>query len=446
MSVDRAVSSEEDARVRSRISAFLALLTASITLVMTLLALANGDPIQALVEGLSTLVALGAFVACYRGRWLTASALVVILTIGANVVFSSFHLATPESVTSAWTAILALAAYSLAGRTAGIVVAGLGLVFVWTSFLLETSSFASGTRATENAIELSFMIVVCLGIIWLFEKKNHLELSQARERTGQLRAANRELEAALLAVNELQAQLVEAERHGSLQRLAGHFAHDFNNLLTGIMAEVDLANHSTDDPEIEAGLENALASARKAADLTRSMLTYSGKRTTRNETVEVDDIFSDVTMLADGATRHGVDLMVERSDPSVRFEGDGSQIVQALLNLVLNGVQASDEERPRIVLSAANEDLEQAVQGAGGTRCEEGRAVRLTVRDYGRGIPERIVDQIFEPYFTTRESGQGLGLSSVIGILRGHRGALVVRPAAPGTEMDLYLRASGAED
>lgn len=440
MDIEERLSERQGSVTKSRIGSWLALLTGFITFVMMLIALSNGQTIQAVVEGASMLVALGAFLLIrleVNVRW---AALAVILTIAANVAFTASAGGGFGSLTVAWLAILVLAGYAVGGRVVGVGSAGVTLAFIAVASTgMLDFEFGTSDRAVDYAIELGLMISVCLGIIWLFESEKESEVERQRAIVAELQSTNADLEAAIEEIRTLQAKLTEAERHGSLQRLAGHFAHDFNNLLTGIMAEVDLAILVSSEEEVCEGLENALHSARKAADLTRSMLTYSGRRTTRYREVSASEILKDATTLGRLSTRHGVDFEIEISDEACVFEGDLSQMEQAILNLILNGVQASDAQRPKIALSATCLELEKPVEGAGGTRCQKGEVVALTVRDFGRGIPTDIGEQILEPYFTTRDDGQGLGLSSVVGIVRGHHGALVMEPADPGTKVRIIM-------
>jgi signal transduction histidine kinase len=415
----------------------LALLTTIITGLMSLVAMFDGDSVQLVVELFTCLVAAAFYFGLRSDRGALGPILVmgVIGVIGANVVYSATETGGVSSVSLGWLPTLTIAAYAIAGRTAGIVTAAASIVSTAVLFCGEQFglfSLPGFTPASTAVIDYGLLTLGTLGIIYVFEQAKRVEFQREREAEARVERMNADLQQALEEVAELESRLIESERHGSLQRLAGHFAHDFNNLLTGIMAEVDLAAYTVADPDIKEGLENALNSARKAADLTRSMLTYSGHRTTRMTSTTASRLFDDVQKLAELSTRHGVEFVVEDDTDGVAFKGDVTQLEQALLNLVLNGVQASDEDRPRVHLAASMRANDDTIKGAGGSELVAGNAVRLEVRDFGRGIPDELRAAIFEPYFTTRESGQGLGLSSVVGIVRAHKGALTLETHADG--------------
>ncbi len=421
----------------------LAAMTAGITGIMAVVAAVESNWTQFAVEVGSMCVALIAFAWIRANYRVVAPTVLTVAVIAMNVTFTVVDGAGTSSVEAGWLPILVVSAYAIAGRGVGIAAGAIAFLMIAVGTVLHlTGVWPGGTDPLGSAIELALMTAGSLGIVYVFEHYKQAEVDRERRGREDLAVLNAELSAALDEVRELQQKLLESERHDSLQRLAGHFAHDFNNMLTGIMAEVDLATMVVEDAEVREGLENALTSARKAADLTRSMLTYSGRRATRMSEVEASMIFSDVRQLADLSTRHGVEFeVIEDSTPVVR--GDTAQIEQALLNLVLNGVQASDHDRPKIELRASFEELGSDLIGAAGTRLRAGAAVRLSVRDYGRGVPAEVADAIFEPYFTTRIEGQGLGLSSVIGIVRGHEGAFTLERLADGTRFSIWLPVAG---
>jgi PAS domain S-box-containing protein len=261
-------------------------------------------------------------------------------------------------------------------------------------------------------------------------------------RTRELASRNAALEEALTARaaseaerSELTARLRDAERLESLGLLAGGIAHDFNNLLVGVMANADLLleTFSDLDPVVQEGLVTIKSAAHDAADLTRKLLVYAGRGQVSLELVQLDDLVRECSRLLQASAPQSVQLMSELDTREHWINADAGQVRQVVINLVTNAFEAVGESGGTVVIRTRLEELDARALGRCylRTRAMPGRFVVLEVEDTGVGIGAEQLSRIFEPFYTSKFTGRGLGLASVRGIVRGHDAALSVR-SAPG--------------
>lgn len=230
-------------------------------------------------------------------------------------------------------------------------------------------------------------------------------------------------------------RLREAQRAESLARLAGGIAHSYNNLLTSIMgnASLVLGNISQADLNREF-LREIQKAAKRAAVLTNQMLTYSGQC---RGTMAPVDLGEFVTRMAPflRTVREGDGPISYEVEPKVFVQADVAQLQQLLVNLVENAQEAVAEQarkgtpgRVEVAISAVEITQTRILNGPGehGT-LTPGTYARLAVTDTGAGMDEATLLKAFDPFFSTKFTGRGLGLASVLGIVRGHRGVLHMR-------------------
>ena len=227
----------------------------------------------------------------------------------------------------------------------------------------------------------------------------------------------------------LERKLLEGQKLESLGLLAGGIAHDFNNLLSSILGSASLARVILpENTEVDPQLRAIETASLRAADLCRQMLAYAGKGRFVIEPTDVSQLTEELLpLLRISVARHAtLNLNLGRNLPSVL--ADATQLRQIVMNLVLNAADAIGDRGGEITLTtgvvhAGHDFLTQCVAGAGLPR---GDYVFLEVRDTGCGMSPAVLAKIFDPFYTTKFAGRGLGLAAVLGIVRGHHGALRV--------------------
>jgi signal transduction histidine kinase/CheY-like chemotaxis protein len=238
--------------------------------------------------------------------------------------------------------------------------------------------------------------------------------------------ARRRAEADKLAIER---QLFEVQKLESLGVLAGGIAHDFNNLLAGILGNASLALAGAADGEPErAHLRQIEEAARRAADLARQMLAYSGRGGADVVPLDVTELVEDTGRLLRVTIRREIALRFDLSRDLPAVRADATQLRQVVMNLVLNGAEAIGEKSGlvRVTTGRVRVDRELLRGLAPDSGLLEGEHVFLEVSDDGCGMDAATRARIFEPFFSTKAAGRGLGLAAVQGIVRGHRGALTV--------------------
>lgn len=242
----------------------------------------------------------------------------------------------------------------------------------------------------------------------------------------------------------LQSEMVRIQKLESLGVMAGGLAHDFNNLLTVILGNASLAvMRLPEHSPARSSLDDLVATAQRAADLTRQLLAYSGRAQLTNESVDLGVQVREILGLI-GATmpkKVALDLELDPLLPAV--EGDPAQLQQIVMNLVTNAAEAVGNSTGRVIVATFSTKLEPAHAAQLGMT--ETDCVVLSVSDTGCGMDEQTQARVFDPFFSTRAQGRGLGLAAVHGIVRGHNGGIEVRSKPDvGSTFTVYLPASKA--
>jgi PAS domain S-box-containing protein len=228
---------------------------------------------------------------------------------------------------------------------------------------------------------------------------------------------------------QMERQIQQTQKLESLGVLAGGIAHDFNNILMAVLGHADLALSELPplSPARESIREIEQAS-RRAAELCRQMLAYSGRGKFVIETIHLRDLIEEMLHLLKTTLSKKVllNLNLEKTLPPMR--GDATQIRQVLLNLVLNASEAIGERSGVITISTGAMDCshEYLAETYLDEELSEGLYLWLEVSDTGCGMDKETQGRLFEPFFTTKFTGRGLGMAAVLGIVRGHKGAMKV--------------------
>ncbi|MCU1258466.1 MAG: signal transduction histidine kinase [Bryobacterales bacterium] len=233
---------------------------------------------------------------------------------------------------------------------------------------------------------------------------------------------------------DLEAQFLSGQRLKSLGLLAGGVAHDFNNLLTTIMGNASLSLEAlTPEHPAYRQLEEVLRASRMASDLTQQLKVYSGKAGGGAKAVQVSDLVRDISGLIEVAIPRKIDLRLDLEAGLPPIVTDPAQIQQVVLNLVINAADAIGEKPGTIGIATHCRDYastELAAMTLSGD-LPGGPYVSFEVSDTGCGMTDEVKGRIFDPLFTTKARGVGLGLAPVQGIVRSHHGALNVK-SKPG--------------
>ncbi len=243
--------------------------------------------------------------------------------------------------------------------------------------------------------------------------------------------AQKNAEAARL---DLERKLLEGQKLESLGLLAGGIAHDFNNLLSSILGNASMARLSLNaDSGVDGQLRAIESASLRAAELCRQMLAYAGKGRFVVEPTDLSMLVEDLLPLLKISIAHQASLTLKLARTVPPVQADATQLRQIVMNLVLNAADAVADRAGEIVLSTGHQRVDRATLAGcvAGADLPEGEYVFLEVRDNGAGMTPEVQAKIFDPFFTTKFAGRGLGLAAVLGIVRGHRGALRV-DSSPG--------------
>lgn len=235
-------------------------------------------------------------------------------------------------------------------------------------------------------------------------------------------------------------EFIRACKLKSLSTLAGGIAHDFNNLLTGILGNASIAktlvNPGDNLHKIMTDLENT---SLRAKDLTQQLLTFAKGGAPVKKTVSIAKLLRDSATLVLSGSNVKCDFAIAKD--LWPAEVDEGQIAQVIHNLIINAKQAMPDGGT-IQVSAEN----FALSAENNPFIKNGKYVKITVKDTGVGIQEEHLPKIFDPYFTTKEEGSGLGLATAYSIIKNHAGYIMAESAAGvGTTFYIHLPASKKE-
>jgi PAS domain S-box-containing protein len=225
-------------------------------------------------------------------------------------------------------------------------------------------------------------------------------------------------------------ELVRANRFDALGQLAGGIAHDFNNLLTTILGGVSLAK----DNHEYSGLENSERACVAAKDLTKQLLAFAKGGTSVRQVVKPGELLADAVRLSKAGSAVKIESTVAADLGTVCV--DRAQMLQVFQNLVINGIQAMPTGQGNIWVTAANVALAEGQIPP----LAAGQYVGFEVRDNGSGIKPEHLEKIFDPFFTTKKNGTGLGLATVLSIVKRHGGQLGIdSEPGVGTTFTIFL-------
>jgi len=288
-------------------------------------------------------------------------------------------------------------------------------------------------------------------IIWVAASAT--QIRNASGEPGGVEGVIRDITAQIEAKEEkadMERRMAHVQRLESLGILAGGIAHDFNNLLSAILGNAELMRlklHA--DTELEKEIGSITVSCERAADLCRKMLAYSGQGKTMVEPVNLSELVEETAQILDVFVSKKATLDTNLDPVLPVIDADRTQLQQIVMNLITNASEAIGDDSGTISIStrstgALASDLHSEY-------IEHtplpGPYVCLEVRDSGCGMDEQTLQRIFDPFYSTKFTGRGLGMSAVLGIVRSHQGSIrITSQPGSGTTVRVYLPVSSVQD
>jgi signal transduction histidine kinase/ActR/RegA family two-component response regulator len=282
--------------------------------------------------------------------------------------------------------------------------------------------------------------------------RNALE-ARVNDRTRMLAKANEELRREVEAhqrldweMQVLENQLRHAQKMEAIGTLAGGIAHDFNNILAAIMGHTELAMMElTNRKEAEIRLSEVLNASHRAKELVGQILAFSRQSESERKLLKISLVIKEAMRLLKATLPSSITIQQQILASESVVVADATQIHQIVLNLCTNAAHAMAPKGGTLTITLENQTVNQAERHEPlpvPSQLADGEYVCLTIADTGHGIPEHLVERIFDPYFTTKAKGvgTGLGLAVVRGIVQNHGGLIQVRSEPDhGTRFRVYL-------
>ncbi len=291
----------------------------------------------------------------------------------------------------------------------------------------------------------NFTLAICVGVMLVVLAMIAGLLIVMRRALKAVREAKKSLREQEALRLQMERRLAEQQKHESLAVMASGIAHDFNNLLAGIAGLAELAEISVSPDRKNELLNQITETSLQASGLTGQLMQFLGKPASEADQCDVTDVLESTKGLLQSVARPNALSLEGRAEP-LFAEIDGTQLRQILVNLVANAAEASSSDGTIIVSAdSQNVSAEQLVLMRADSELPPGRYHRIIVTDSGHGMTKETMDRLFDPYFSTKSVGRGLGLSSVIGIVRSCRGfAHVQSEPKKGCRFSIYLRPAQA--
>jgi PAS domain S-box-containing protein len=239
---------------------------------------------------------------------------------------------------------------------------------------------------------------------------------------------------------EFRARLFQQQKDQSIALIAKGIAHDFNNLLGTVIGNVDLLQMGTAPKEDECGIVEAIGSAaHRMSDLTTQLLAYAKGGTYKLDKFVLNSLILQTLKFAHTGTAAKIKTAHHLEKDLWPVVADPGQMKQMLVNIFSNAFEAMEEEGGTLTVNSSNKVKESDWECPFNNMHPAGNYISIDISNTGPGIPEKISKQIFEPFYTTKSLGRGLGLAAVAGIVQNHGGCVSIESNSEGTTFHILL-------
>ena len=249
------------------------------------------------------------------------------------------------------------------------------------------------------------------------------------------------LEGFLIDINyrkQMETHIGQIEKLSAIGELAGGIAHDFNNQLTSILTVADILLYDMDKSHpMYDDIKRIHTAAENSADLTSRLLTFARKGKYKVSDCRINDIMKSVINIVEPTLKESIKLKIHSNSSRDLVKGDAGQLRNSFMNIIINSVDAL-RGKGKITINIDNpqyEEIEQVKQ-----IIEPKNYIKITIADNGIGMDEKTLGRIFQPFFTTKEKGTGMGLAAVYGTIKNHNGYIFVESEKDrGAVFKIYL-------
>ena len=239
-----------------------------------------------------------------------------------------------------------------------------------------------------------------------------------------------------------EAQLQQAQKMEAIGTLAGGIAHDFNNILGAIMGYSELIKMKLpEESDLISDLDQVIRAGERARDLVRQILTVARQQRQEQRPIQIRYIINEALNLLKATLPSTIEIREDLAKDAGIVNADPTQVHQVIMNLCTNAGHAMQEDGGVLTVELANVEIDD-LSASRHLDLNAGSYLRLTVSDTGYGMTSEIMERIFDPYFTTKDTGEGtgLGLSVAQGIVKAHGGTITVySEPGIGTTFHVYL-------
>ena len=233
---------------------------------------------------------------------------------------------------------------------------------------------------------------------------------------------------------ELEERVFEAQKMESIARLAAGIAHDLNNLMAAIVGQAELLKLSSSNANVYQRAEKILEISERACELAEKLLDYARGRHFKPKVLNLNKIIEGTVRLQETVLDGKIELSLKLGRNLKPIFGDPNQLAQVVMNLVINAVEAM-QDGGKLVIETKNIKLTNPLEDL-----PPGEYIVLRVKDTGCGMSKETISKIFEPFFSTKDFGRGLGLAAVFGIVKTHKGFIkVFSEEGKGTIFEIYF-------